>query len=69
MAETRESPDMDPVTALESLRAALYKAGIVPPSLAVDAAAPSLRLVDLGRLRADVAMRLAQALRREGSTA
>jgi hypothetical protein len=59
--------DPDPFTAMESLRAALDHAGIVLPSLAVDPASPTLRLVELGRVRADVAMRLADALR--GATA
>ncbi|MFF0512411.1 hypothetical protein [Streptomyces sp. NPDC004250] len=62
MANT-QSTDVDPFTAVESLRAALDGAGIVLPSLAVDAATPSLALVDLGRIRADVALRLATALR------
>ncbi|MFM9675755.1 hypothetical protein [Streptomyces brasiliscabiei] len=69
MVEARELPDVDPYTAVESLRAALGQAGIVLPSLAVEHTAPDLRLVDLGRVRADVAMRLAQALQREGSAA
>jgi hypothetical protein len=69
MVKTRESQDVDPFTAMESLRAALDQAGIVLPSLAVDAASPALGLVELGRVRADVAMRLAHALRREGPTA
>ncbi|MFI2033745.1 hypothetical protein ACH470_03435 [Streptomyces bottropensis] len=69
MVEARELPDVDPYTAVESLRAALGQAGIVFPSLAVEHTAPDLRLVDLGRVRADVAMRLAQALQREGSAA
>ncbi|MEV7793434.1 hypothetical protein AB0O68_15785 [Streptomyces sp. NPDC087512] len=58
------STDVDPFTAVESLRAALDRAGIVLPSLAVDAASPSLALVDLGRVRADVALRLADALQK-----
>ncbi|MGW4519327.1 hypothetical protein ACWEO4_47590 [Streptomyces sp. NPDC004393] len=56
------SEDVDPFTAMESLGAALDKAGIVLPFLAVDPAVPSLRLVELGRVRAEVAMRLAAAL-------
>ncbi|MFE2353488.1 hypothetical protein [Streptomyces parvulus] len=63
MANTQPTTDVDPFTAVESLRAALDSAGIVLPSLAVDAATPSLALVDLGRVRADVALRLATALR------
>jgi hypothetical protein len=69
MVEARELPDVDPFTAVESLRAALDRAGIVFPSLAVESTSLDLRLVDLGRVRADVAMRLAQALRGEGSAA
>jgi hypothetical protein len=55
---------VDPFTAVESLRAALDEAGIVLPSLAVDPGSPALGLVDLGRIRADVALRLAAALHR-----
>ncbi|MDH2389433.1 hypothetical protein QCN29_11630 [Streptomyces sp. HNM0663] len=62
MASAIESQDIDPFTAVESLRAALDHVGIVLPSLAVDAASPALGLVELGRVRADSAMRLAQAL-------
>jgi hypothetical protein len=60
------SRDVDPHTAMESLRSALDDAGIVFPSLGVDHVSPDLRLVELGRVRADVAERLTQALRREG---
>ncbi|MDX3853363.1 hypothetical protein [Streptomyces sp. AK02-01A] len=63
---TKEQQDIDPFTAMESLRAALADAGIVLPSMSVDAASPQLRLVELGRVRADVAARLAQALRHGG---
>jgi hypothetical protein len=56
-------PDVDPFAAVELLRAALDRAGIVLPSLAVDPGAPTLGLVDLGRVRADVAMRLSHAIR------
>jgi hypothetical protein len=64
MATAPELHDgIDPFTAMESLRAALAHAGIVLPSLAVDPASPTLRLVELGRVRADVALRLADALR------
>ncbi|QCR49793.1 hypothetical protein [Streptomyces sp. SGAir0924] len=64
MANTQSSTDVDPFTAVDSLRTALDGAGIVLPSLAVDAASPSLALVDLGRVRADVALRLAAVLQR-----
>ena len=63
---TKELLDVDPYAAVESLRAALTEAGIVFPSLRVDPASPELKLVELGRVRADVADRLADALRQEG---
>ncbi|MER5359830.1 hypothetical protein [Streptomyces sp. NPDC002785] len=63
---TKEQQDIDPFAAMESLRAALAEVGIVLPSLSVDTASPALRLVELGRVRADVAARLAQALQRGG---
>ncbi|PZT72268.1 MULTISPECIES: hypothetical protein [unclassified Streptomyces] len=58
--------DVDPFAAMESLRGALAAAGIVFPSLGVDIASPALRLVELGRVRADVAARLAEVLQRGG---
>ncbi|MER5660404.1 hypothetical protein [Streptomyces mirabilis] len=61
---TKELRDVDPYAAVESLRAALTEAGIVFPSLRVDPASPELMLVELGRVRADVADRLANALQR-----
>ena len=64
--ETKEQQDTDPYSAVESLRAALIEVGIVLPSLRVDSASPELRLVELGRVRADVAERLAHALQRGG---
>ena len=66
MATKKMPRDVDPHTAMESLRSALDEAGIVFPSLSVDYVSPDLRLVELGRVRADVAERLAQSLRREG---
>ncbi|MFF6774283.1 hypothetical protein ACFY8W_12040 [Streptomyces sp. NPDC012637] len=60
---TKELWDDNAYSAVESLRAALGGVGIVLPSLRVDLASPELRLVELGRVRADVAVRLAQALR------
>lgn len=59
----------DPYVALESLREALSAAGIVFPSLSVDYPSPDLKLIELGRVHADVAMRLAEALRRKGPEA
>lgn len=69
MVTTRDSHEVevDPFTALESLRAALDEAGIVLPSL-VDPH-PGLSLNDLGHVRADVAMRLAEALQPRGDAA
>ncbi|WP_033322322.1 hypothetical protein [Streptomyces yerevanensis] len=64
---TKKKPDVDPYAAAESLRAALWEAGrIVLPSLSVDHVSPDLKLVELGRARADVIMKLAEALRRGG---
>lgn len=64
--QQNQNTDPPPSVAVESLRAALAEAGIVLPSLGLDVASPRLRLVELGRVRADVAVRLAQALRRGG---
>ncbi|MFC8708420.1 hypothetical protein ACFUCQ_00560 [Streptomyces sp. NPDC057197] len=61
-----KKPDMTPYTAVETLRAALAEAGIVFPSLRVDPASPELRLIELGRVRVDVAARLARAVQRGG---
>ncbi|MFM9603570.1 hypothetical protein [Streptomyces turgidiscabies] len=61
---TKERNNVDPHAALETLRAALTDAGIVLPSLRVDPASPQLRLIELGRVRSDVAARLAEAIRR-----
>ncbi|MEI5009063.1 hypothetical protein RB196_18815 [Streptomyces sp. PmtA] len=58
--------DVDPYTVVESLRTALDDAGIVFPSLRVDPASPELKLIELGRVRADVADRLVNAIRRGG---
>lgn len=63
---TKEQQDIDPFAAMESLRAALADVGIVLPSLSVDSASPALRLIELGRVRSDVAARLAEALQRGG---
>ncbi|MET8621864.1 hypothetical protein ACF1GX_05105 [Streptomyces albidoflavus] len=63
---TRNQQAIAPSTAVESLRTALADAGIVLPSLAVDTASPHLGLVELGRVRADVAAQLAEALRDGG---
>ncbi|MER7927046.1 hypothetical protein ABTY96_28470 [Streptomyces sp. NPDC096057] len=63
--EMPDAPSIDPFTVVESLRAALDQVGIVLPSLGVDPQpSPRFRLVELGRVRPDVAMRLADALQR-----
>lgn len=54
----------DAAAAAEKLRDALTAAGIVLPSLGTESASPSLNLVTLGRVRADVAQRLADVIRR-----
>ncbi|MET7679409.1 hypothetical protein [Streptomyces sp. NPDC005423] len=64
-SELHDAPRVDPFTAMQTLRAALDQAGIVLPSLAVDPQPSArVRLVELGRIRPDVAMRLADALQR-----
>jgi hypothetical protein len=63
---TTEQRDVDPHTAVDSLRQALAGAGIVLPSLGVDLVNPGLKLVEMGRVRADVAEQLAEAVRRGG---
>ncbi|WP_328691553.1 hypothetical protein OHA74_21680 [Streptomyces phaeochromogenes] len=64
----KQKPDVDPYAAAESLRAALTDVGIVFPSLRVEPSSPDLKLVELGRVRADVAARLAEALQRGGAS-
>lgn len=66
---TAPEATVDLFAAVESLRAALDGVGIVLPRLAVDATSPSLAPVDLGRVRADVAVRHALAVQREVSAA
>lgn len=66
MAKEPEAEAVDPDVATEALREALMSVGIVLPSLAADAASPDLGLVNLGRVRAAVAIRLAEAVRRKG---
>ncbi|MFE6716283.1 hypothetical protein ACFVDU_01705 [Streptomyces albidoflavus] len=63
---TRDQQNSAPSAAVNSLRSALSEAGIVLPSLAVDTASPHLGLVELGRVRPDVAAQLAEALRNGG---
>ncbi|WP_328772066.1 hypothetical protein [Streptomyces sp. NBC_00286] len=61
---SKERDNVDPHAAAETLRAALSDVGLVLPSLRVDPASPTLRLIELGRVRSDVAARLAEAIRR-----
>ncbi|WP_033326399.1 hypothetical protein [Streptomyces yerevanensis] len=65
MVTARQEPNTTDVTAaVETLRKALTAAGIVLPSLRADVASPSLNLIALGRVRADVALRLADVIQR-----
>ncbi|WP_055563588.1 hypothetical protein [Streptomyces atriruber] len=66
MATTRKPREVDPHAATEVLMQALEQAGIVLPSLRVDSASPNLGLIQLGGVRAEVAMRLAETIRRGG---
>ncbi|MFI1479906.1 hypothetical protein [Streptomyces sp. NPDC020747] len=59
MATAQERGTTDAVEAAEVLRDALTEAGIVLPSLGADTGSPSLNLITLGRVRVDVAQRLA----------
>ncbi|WP_405773404.1 hypothetical protein [Streptomyces sp. NBC_01538] len=61
---TAQEPGTTAAEAVEALREALTAAGIVLPSLGADMASPSLNLITLGRVRAEVALRLADAIRR-----
>ncbi|MFJ9909885.1 hypothetical protein ACIRVK_45145 [Streptomyces sp. NPDC101152] len=64
MTTAQKSGPTEAVEAVEVLRGALTAAGIVLPSLGADTASPALNLINLGRVRADVALRLADVLRR-----
>ncbi|NUP24489.1 MAG: hypothetical protein HOZ81_52245 [Streptomyces sp.] len=64
MTTAQKSGTTEAVEAVEVLRGALTAAGIVLPSLGVDTASPALNLINLGRVRADVALGLAEVLRR-----
>uniref|UniRef100_A0AAU2AIR6 Uncharacterized protein n=1 Tax=Streptomyces sp. NBC_00093 TaxID=2975649 RepID=A0AAU2AIR6_9ACTN len=61
---TAQEPGITADEAVEALREALTTAGIVLPSLGTDTASPSLNLINLGRVRADIALRLADAIKR-----
>ncbi|WP_089107436.1 hypothetical protein [Streptomyces hyaluromycini] len=62
MAPKKTQDVSDTQAAVEALRVALDGAGIILPSLRVDPASPRLQLVELRRVRANVAVRLARAL-------
>jgi hypothetical protein len=64
MATTRANTAGAAAAAVEELRTALAGVGVVLPSLSYDIASPDLHLVELGRVSSDVALRLAEALRR-----
>ncbi|MGI5374906.1 hypothetical protein ACQEV2_11785 [Streptomyces sp. CA-251387] len=64
MVTAQETGTTDALEAVEVLREALTAAGIVLPSLGADTASPSLNLINLGRVRADVALRLADVIQR-----
>ncbi|UUA09094.1 MULTISPECIES: hypothetical protein [Streptomyces] len=57
---------IDPYAAVESLRTALGDVGVRFPSLGVDLGSPELKLIELGRIGAAVALRLADVLRAGG---
>ncbi|MEU2616608.1 hypothetical protein ABZ642_00360 [Streptomyces sp. NPDC007157] len=65
MAPKKAQDVTETQAAVEALRAALDGVGIEFPSLRVDQASPALQLVELGRVRADVAARLARALAKD----
>ncbi|MFE6153673.1 hypothetical protein [Streptomyces sp. NPDC057889] len=64
MTTAQNSGTTEAAEAVEVLREALTEAGIVLPSLGVDMASPTLNLVNLGRVHADIALRIADALSR-----
>ncbi|MEU4210233.1 hypothetical protein AB0F13_09595 [Streptomyces sp. NPDC026206] len=64
MAITRTKDTVDAGRAKEELQTALAVAGIVLPSLSVEVASPDLDLVQLGRIRSDVALKLAECIGR-----
>ncbi|MFF4182207.1 hypothetical protein ACFYZ9_03370 [Streptomyces sp. NPDC001691] len=64
MTTAQKQGKIEAADAVEALREALTTAGIVLPSLGADAGSPYLNLISLGRVRADVALQLADAIRR-----
>ncbi|WP_327284037.1 MULTISPECIES: hypothetical protein [unclassified Streptomyces] len=67
MDSSHELEAVTPSRVVESLRESLMAAGIVLPSLDIDPAPPGSGLVRLGNIRPNVAMKLAQVVKR-GST-
>ncbi|MGY6026877.1 hypothetical protein [Streptomyces spinosirectus] len=63
MTTAHPSGPAEATEAVELLRGALTAAGIVLPSLGTDTASPALNLINLGRVHADVALRLAHVIR------
>ncbi|GGZ50870.1 hypothetical protein GCM10010371_08200 [Streptomyces subrutilus] len=67
MDSSHELETVTPSTVVESLRESLMAAGIVLPSLGIDPAPPRPGLVRLGSVRPDVALKLAQVVKRRHS--
>uniref|UniRef100_A0AAU2V7F4 Uncharacterized protein n=1 Tax=Streptomyces sp. NBC_00003 TaxID=2903608 RepID=A0AAU2V7F4_9ACTN len=63
MTTARKQGKNEAADAAEALREALTTAGILLPSLGADAGSPYLNLISLGRVRADVALKLADVIR------
>jgi hypothetical protein len=64
MTTAQKQGENEAADAVEALREALTTAGIVLPSLGADAGSPYLNLISLGRVGADVALKLADVVRR-----
>ncbi|MFF4391659.1 MULTISPECIES: hypothetical protein [unclassified Streptomyces] len=64
MDSSHELETVTPSAVVESLRESLMAAGIVLPSLGIDPTPPGPGLVRLGSVRPDVAMKLAQVVKR-----
>ncbi|MFJ8490383.1 hypothetical protein ACIRBZ_18805 [Streptomyces sp. NPDC094038] len=64
MTTAQKASTTEAAEAVEVLRGALTAAGIILPSLGADTASPALNLINLGRVRTDVALKLADVLRR-----
>ncbi|MGW7461917.1 hypothetical protein [Streptomyces sp. NPDC054797] len=64
MNSSHELETVTPSTVVESLRGSLMAAGVVLPSLGIDPVPPGPGLVRLGSVHPDVAMKLAQVVKR-----